>query len=85
MSEESVSRPVVVGVDGSRESEAALQFAAEEAKMRGALLRIVCAWEPSASGYIGEAFSPTPDAFEKAEQDAEAVLSTALEHCTVSH
>lgn len=80
MSEESVSRPVVVGVDGSRESEAALQFAAEEAKMRGALLRIVCAWEPSASGYMGEAFAPTPDAFEKAEQDAEAVLSAALEH-----
>ena len=36
------SRVVVVGVDGSRESEAALRFATEEAKLRGALLRIVC-------------------------------------------
>ena len=38
-------RVVVVGIDGSRESEAALRFAADEAKLRGALLRIVCAWE----------------------------------------
>jgi nucleotide-binding universal stress UspA family protein len=45
-------RRVVVGVDGSRDSEAALRFAADEAKLRGALLRIVCAWEPSASGYL---------------------------------
>ena len=36
---------VVVGVDGSEHGEAALQFAAEEAVLRGASLRVVCAWE----------------------------------------
>ena len=73
------SRLVVVGVDGSRESEAALRFAADEAKLRGALLRIVCAWEPSAPGYLGEAFTPTTDAFDSAEHHAEDVLRHALE------
>ena len=72
-------RLVVVGVDGSRESEAALRFAADEAKLRGALLRIVCAWEPSASGNLGEAFAPTPDAFVQAEHQAEELLRTALQ------
>ena len=73
------SRVVVVGVDGSRESEAALRFATEEAKLRGALLRIVCAWEPSVSGNLGEAFAPTPDEFVHAEQHAEDVLRGALQ------
>ncbi len=72
-------RLVVVGVDGSRESEVALRFAADEAKLRGALLRIVCAWEPSASGNLGEAFAPTPDAFVQAEHQAEDLLRTALQ------
>jgi nucleotide-binding universal stress UspA family protein len=60
-------RLIVIGVDGSRESDGALRFAADEAKLRSALLRIVCAWEPSASGYLGEAFAPTPDTFVEAE------------------
>jgi nucleotide-binding universal stress UspA family protein len=70
---------VVVGVDGSRESEAALRFAADEARLRGAVLRIVCAWTPSDAGYMGEVFAPTPDAFDQAERHAEAVLREALE------
>ena len=36
---------IVVGVDGSPHGEAALEFAAEEAALRGARLRVVCAWE----------------------------------------
>ena len=36
---------VVVGVDGSEHGEAALAFAAEEAALREADLRIVCAWQ----------------------------------------
>lgn len=73
------SRLVVVGVDGSPESEAALRFAADEAKLRGAALRIVCAWAPSDAGYMGEVFAPTPDAFDQAERHADGVLRAALE------
>jgi hypothetical protein len=72
-------RVVVVGIDGSRESEAALRFAADEAKLRGTLLRIVCASEPSASGYLGEAFVPMSDEFVHAEHHAEEVLRGALQ------
>ena len=36
---------VVVGVDGSEQAETALRFAAEEAALRKARLRVVCAWE----------------------------------------
>jgi nucleotide-binding universal stress UspA family protein len=36
--------PIVVGVDGSDESKAALSWAAEEARVRGAKLRVVHAW-----------------------------------------
>ncbi len=43
------------------------------------MLRIVCAWEPSASGSLGEAFTPTPDAFVEAERQAEDLLRTALQ------
>ena len=36
---------IVVGFDGSKHAEAALEFAAEEASLRGARLLIVFAWE----------------------------------------
>jgi nucleotide-binding universal stress UspA family protein len=36
---------IVVGVDGSPGAGAALQFAVEEAAMRGARLHVICAWE----------------------------------------
>ncbi|MFH0915106.1 MAG: universal stress protein, partial [bacterium] len=36
---------VLVGVDGSECAKAALACAAREAALRGASLRIVCAWE----------------------------------------
>ncbi|MCX5554685.1 universal stress protein [Streptomyces sp. NBC_00038] len=38
-------RPVVVGLDGSRESDAAVDWAAREALRRGLPLRLVHAWE----------------------------------------
>lgn len=71
-------RYVVVGVDGSAEADAALAFAVTEARLRGLPLRAVCAWEPPASAFVGEAFAATPDAFVAAEHHAEEVLRAAL-------
>jgi nucleotide-binding universal stress UspA family protein len=70
---------VVVGIDGSAEAAAALRFAVEEAALRDARLRIVCAWEPSTSAYAGEAFAATPDVFLESEHHAEDLLRAALE------
>ncbi len=39
-------RTVVAGLDGSRESRAAVEWAAREAKLRGLPLKIVHVWEP---------------------------------------
>ncbi|WP_030542478.1 universal stress protein [Streptomyces albus] len=41
-----MSRPVTLGLDGSRESVAAADWAAREAELRGLPLRVVHVWEP---------------------------------------
>ena len=51
---------IVVGVDGSEGGAAALEFAASEAAFRGALLRIVSAWEVPAAVYAAD-FAPSVD------------------------
>src|SRR5919106_1113061 len=48
---------IVVGVDGSPGSEAALRWALEEARLRGSQLRVLHAYEPPAVGYA-EAGAP---------------------------
>ncbi len=48
---------VVVGVDGSQGSRAALAWAAAEARARGAQLRVVLAWEYPSSILYGGAFA----------------------------
>jgi nucleotide-binding universal stress UspA family protein len=70
---------IVVGVDGSACAHAALEFAASEAALRGARLRIVCAWDIPPAMYAG-GFAPgfdqeTLDAF---REGAETVAGTAL-------
>jgi nucleotide-binding universal stress UspA family protein len=74
-----VTRHIVVGVDGSPESVAALQFAYDEARLRGRPLRVVCVWSAAGAAYVGEAFTPTADFFLEAEHHAEDVLRDALE------
>jgi hypothetical protein len=64
---------IVVGFDGSPGTEAALR--SEEATLRGLPLRIVCAWEAAAATYVGEAFTPTADAFLGAQQHAEECVA----------
>jgi nucleotide-binding universal stress UspA family protein len=51
---------IVVGVDGSAGGRVALEFAAREAALRDAQLRIFCAWEIPPAVYAG-GFAPTLD------------------------
>ncbi|MCM3882323.1 universal stress protein [Frankia sp. R82] len=70
------SGPVVVGVDGSATSVEALRWAAQEARLRGAVLRVVHAWAPVPVGY------PTVYVgvdFEASEKAARAVLDACLD------
>ena len=82
-----VSEPVetmVVGVDGSEGSKAALEFAAREAAFRGARLRILSVWEvpPAAysSGFVPPLDPATWDAFRAgAQQVADEALESVKE------
>lgn len=51
---------IVVGVDGSAGARAALEFAAREAALHSARLRVVCAWEIPPPAYAG-GFAPILD------------------------
>lgn len=53
------ARRVVVGVDGSEESRAALRWAADQAVAQGARLEVVCAWDLPFSG-LATSYSPEP-------------------------
>jgi len=74
-----LTRQIVVGIDGSPEGAAALEFAYEEARLRGLALRVVCVWSAAGAAYVGETFTPTADFFLEAEHHAEDVLRAALE------
>lgn len=58
---------IVVGVDGSPGSDEAVKFAAEEARLRGAKLRLVSVWHiPTAAyGGIGVAVVDPGDEYEE--------------------
>ena len=71
---------IVVGVDSSDGAAQALRFALEEAKLRGATLRVVHAWQ---FGYIGLAglagFSPAGAQLDDLVRMAESALDGILE------
>lgn len=72
------SRPeyVVVGVDGSPGSAAAVDFAFEEASLRGAELRALCVWRPPRLGVLSE---------EAAEREGRRVLSESVAGPAAAH
>ena len=71
---------IVVGVDGSEGGGAALEFAAREAALRGARLRIVSAWQVPAAAY-GGGFAPPldPETWDAFRGRAEEVAGDAIE------
>ena len=69
-------KKIVVGVDGSLPSQAALEFAAEEAVFRSARLVIVGVWElPPSAIVIAGASQEMVEAF---RNDAETIAGRAL-------
>jgi nucleotide-binding universal stress UspA family protein len=70
---------IVVGVDGSQCAHDALARAANEAALRGARLRVVCAWEVPPAAYAG-GFAPPIDeaALAGLRENAEAVVREAV-------
>jgi nucleotide-binding universal stress UspA family protein len=70
---------IVVGVDGSEGATAALEFAADEAALRGAGLGVICAWEVPAAVY-GDGFVPAADVsnIEAFRQHAQTVADEAV-------
>jgi nucleotide-binding universal stress UspA family protein len=70
---------VVVGVDGSPESVAALRWAAEEARLRKATLHVVTVWEYPTGLFLGMPGAVVPeDMGEVLERGAKNLQSAAL-------
>ena len=72
---------IVVGIDGSRGSESALRFAAEEALLRSVKLRVVIAWHVTPTVYMStgalaayDLESMEQSVHDTAEQEVERVL-----------
>ncbi|MFD8705112.1 universal stress protein [Kitasatospora sp. NPDC059648] len=53
MTDKQTREKIVVGVDGSEQSRRALRWAVRQAKLTGAAVRAVIAWEPPFSGWGG--------------------------------
>src|SRR6266496_2414188 len=72
---------IVVGVDGSTQSHAALRWALDEARLRGARVEVIHAWTYP---YLGEWYEPRAglsldaDVVHAIENDAREMIDTAL-------
>jgi len=72
-----MTHPVVVGVDGFERTEAAVEFAFEEASSRGVSLTAIHVWaEPPRSGR--DQFKPVAYDYDEARKEATRLLAEAL-------
>ena len=71
MADANNSPRIVVGVDGSPLARSALEFAIEEARLRGARLHVTYAYPAMASALTG---STGKDYYEQVESDARELL-----------
>ena len=69
---------IVVGVDGSPESQAALEWALGEAKLRGAAVKVVHAWVMPIAFAGGAPPFVLPEAHEAFDSEGEKILDDAL-------
>ncbi len=69
---------IVVGVDGSDSAQAALRFALDEARLRGAAVRAVTAWQVPTAAFGGAFVPPTDDLLDELETGARRTLERAL-------
>lgn len=74
---------IVVGIDGSPGSLEALRFAIEEARFRGAELRVVNAWHIPPAVY-GSGWAPAPIDLDEYRKLAQKALDASLEEAGVS-
>ncbi|MGX1910049.1 universal stress protein [Streptomyces phaeochromogenes] len=80
MTELAAGHDIVVGIDGSEASMAALRWAARQARALGAEVTAVHAWEPSARGFAPYApVSAHPTAAEERLQAAQLLAATVRE------
>jgi nucleotide-binding universal stress UspA family protein len=70
---------IVVGVDGSPASAAALRYALDEARSHGARLVVASAWHVPVQAYSAGAPVPFPDISEALEKDARGTVIEMLE------
>ncbi|HST25351.1 MAG TPA: universal stress protein [Gaiellaceae bacterium] len=75
---------IVVGVDGSRGSEAALRFAAEEAALRGAALEIVSVYHVPTAVYAG-GFMPSVDVITALREASEEIAERCAAEVEAEH
>jgi nucleotide-binding universal stress UspA family protein len=71
---------IMVGIDGSAISAAALCWALREATLRRAVLQVVHAWQPAARGRAPYAPGPWAAGREADRHAAEALLAAAIRH-----
>ena len=76
-------KTIVVGVDGSKCSDAALEVAAEEASLREARLIIISAWEVPQSAMM--VLNAAPGMLESFEAEAKTIVEYAVAKVREAH